>query len=165
MVSMQFLRNARMQWAMACILACALALPAAAAGTLPAAGDLAREAAAMRRDATPMAILYSQHGCNWCDIARSQLVPMARGGEAGVIFRQIDIDRATSMTGFDGEATTHADFARAEQARFTPMLVLYGPSGERLAEPIVGIGTVDFYAESVSRAIAEARARLRPAYQ
>src|SRR5690606_37503702 len=83
----------------------ALALPAAAAGTLPAASDLAREAAAMRREATPMAILYSQHGCAWCDIARSQLVPMSRDADVGAIFRQIDIDRATPMTAFDGEPT------------------------------------------------------------
>ncbi|WP_123785217.1 thioredoxin domain-containing protein [Pseudazoarcus pumilus] len=162
---MRLLRGARQLRAMAAILACALALPAAAAGTLPAAGDLAREAAAMRREATPMAILYSQHGCAWCDIARSQLVPMSRDADVGAIFRQIDIDRATPMTAFDGEPTTHADFARAEQARFTPMLVLYGPSGERLAEPVVGVGTVDFYAQYVSRAIAEARARLQPKHQ
>jgi thioredoxin-related protein len=156
----RFVRKTRAWRAMAWILACALALPAAA-GSLPRAGDLAREAQTMRREATPMAILYSQHGCAWCDIARSQIAPLLRSADAGAIFRQIDIDSATPMTGFDGVRTTHAAFARAEQARFTPMLVLYGPSGERLAEPVVGVGAVDFYAEYVSRAIAEARSRLQ----
>lgn len=44
--------------------------------------------------------------------------------------------------------------------RFTPTLVVYGPGGKRLSDPIVGFRLADFYAEYVNRAIEEGLARL-----
>ena len=155
-------RSATLLRKTALILACAATLPAAAGGALPAATDLAQDGERMRREATPMAVLYSQNACSWCDRARSHLVPMSQAPDAGALFRQIDIDRATPLVDFAGTHSTHERFAAAENIRFVPMLVLYGPSGERLAEPVVGMGIADFYAEYVSRAITEARARMRP---
>ncbi|MDX5363336.1 MAG: glutaredoxin family protein [Pseudazoarcus pumilus] len=144
----------------ALILAWAPAAPAGAAGLLPGATDLAATGRAMLRDGLPLVVLYSQDNCSWCDRARSQLVPMSRQSDIGARFAQIDIDRATPLVDFAGRKTTHGRFARDEAARFTPMLVIYGPSGQRLAEPIVGMGAIDFYAEQVLQAIAQARARL-----
>jgi len=75
-------------------------------------------------------------------------------------FAQIDLDSAAPLTDFAGRRTTHGAFARDEGIRFTPMLVIYGPSGERLAEPVVGMGAVDFYGDRVMKAIDQARQRL-----
>lgn len=147
------------------ILAWALAGPAAAGALLPGATDLAADGRAIARDGAPLVVLYSQDNCVWCDRARSQLVPLSRQPEVGARFAQIDIDRATPLTDFAGRATTHAGFARDEGIRFTPMLVIYGPSGQRLTEPVVGMGAVDFYADQVLRAIAQARAQLTPGNQ
>lgn len=144
----------------AAILAWAPAAPSAAAGALPGAVDLAATGRAIASDGAPLVVLYSQENCGWCDRARSQLVPMSRQTDIGARFAQIDIDRATPLIDFTGQSTTHARFAQDEAIRFTPMLVIYGPSGQRLTEPVVGMGAVDFYAEQVLQAIAQARAQL-----
>jgi thioredoxin-related protein len=144
----------------AIILAWAPVAPSAAAGRLPGAVDLAATGRAIASDGAPLVVLYSQENCSWCDRARSQLVPMSRQTDIGARFAQIDIDRATPLTDFAGQITTHARFARDEAIRFTPMLVIYGPSGQRLTEPLVGMGAVDFYAAQVLQAIAQARAQL-----
>lgn len=144
----------------AVILAWASGAPAAAAGLLPGAVDLAATGRAIASDGAPLVVLYSQDNCGWCDRARSQLVPMSRQPDIGARFAQIDIDRASPLTDFAGRSTTHGRFARDEGIRFTPMLVIYGPSGERLTEPLVGMGAIDFYAQQVAQAIGEARARL-----
>jgi thioredoxin-related protein len=145
---------------MALILACALAAPMRAAGELPGATDLAAQGREMTRDGRPLVVMYSQDNCGWCDRARTQLVPMSAQPDIGARFVQIDIDRATPLIDFVGQTTTHGRFAQDEGIRFTPMLVLYGPSGQRLTEPVVGMGAVDFYADQVLRAIAQARAAL-----
>jgi thioredoxin-related protein len=144
----------------AAILACALTAPAAAAGLLPGATNLSAAGRAIASDGAPLVVLYSQDNCSWCDRARSQLVPLSRQPDVGARFAQIDIDRATPLTDFAGRATTHSRFAQDEAIRFTPILVIYGPSGQRLTEPIVGMGAVDFYAGQVLHAIAQARAKL-----
>lgn len=144
----------------ACILAWGLAAPVAAGPTLPAASDLAASGRAIARDGAPLVVLYSQHDCPWCDHARTQLAPLAREPGIGARFAQIDLDSAAPLTDFAGRRTTHGAFARDEGIRFTPMLVIYGPSGERLAEPVVGMGAVDFYGDRVMKAIDQARQRL-----
>lgn len=144
----------------ALILAWAPVAPSAAAGQLPSAVDLAATGRAIAADGAPLVVLYSQDNCRWCDRARSQLVPMSRQSNVGARFAQIDIDRATPLTDFAGRHTTHGGFARDEAIRFTPILVIYGPSGQRLTEPIVGMGAIDFYAEQVLQAIAQARTQL-----
>lgn len=149
--------------AAACVMALILAwapAPSVAADALPGATDLAATGRAMSRDGLPLVVLYSQDNCNWCDRARSQLVPLSRQPDVGARFAQIDIDRATPLVDFAGLSTTHGRFARDEAIRFTPMLVIYGPSGQRLTEPIVGMGAIDFYADQVQQAIAKARALL-----
>lgn len=143
-----------------CILAWAPAAPAAAQLVLPGATDLAASGRAIAEEDAPLVVLYSQEGCSWCDLARTHLVPMSRDAELGARFAQIDIDRNTPLLDFAGRRTTHRGFARDEGVRFTPMLVIYGPSGERLTEPVVGMGAVDFYGDQVIKAIDEARARL-----
>lgn len=110
-----------------------------------------------------MVVLYSQNGCQWCDVARSHLVPRATqaGGEAIALFRQIDLDTDADLVDFDGRATTHARHARAENIRFTPVLVFYGAGGEQLVEPIVGMRLPEFYGLYVDQAITAARERMR----
>lgn len=144
----------------ALILACAPAASFAQAGALPAATDLAASGRSVAADGAPLVVLYSQESCGWCERARSQLVPMSKQADIGARFAQIDIDRPTALVDFAGQRTTHSAFARDEGIRFTPMLVIYGPSGQRLTEPIAGIGAIDFYADQVLQAIAQARAKL-----
>lgn len=147
------------------ILACALLVPAGSAAAppgLPAAADLQRDGLAMARSGQPLVVLYSQNGCGWCEQARSYLVPMAAGSDAAALFRQVNLDADTPLTDFGGQRTTQRAFAAAQQVRFTPTVVVYGPRGERIGEAIVGMRLPDFYALYIEQAIAVAREQLKP---
>ncbi len=136
----------------------------AAPSHLAPAQDLAADARNMRAQGTVMLVLFSQAGCRWCDRARTEiLVPLQNepASPRRLVLREVALDNDEPLTDFAGRRTTHRRFAAGEGARVTPTLVVYGPDGTRLAEPIVGFRLADFYAEYVSRAIEEGLARLR----
>lgn len=147
---------------MALILAwAAIASPALGQG-LPALiqpTDLRDEAARIADDGHPMVVLYSQRNCGWCDQARTHLVPMSRrsGNGSDAIFRQIDIDSDKPLIDFEGRATTQRLFAQTQGVRFTPTVRIYGPDGEPVGAPILGMRLPDFYGQYVDNAIAQAR--------
>ncbi len=133
------------------------------AGFLPLAHDFradAKEAAASRR---PLLVLFSQAGCQWCErVRREFLLPMQGNQEyqARVIFRQVDIDQPTPLTGFDGAATSHLAFAGKMKVRLFPTVMLLGQDGRVLVEPLVGFGIADFYGAYLDERIDRAAANL-----
>ena len=150
----------------ALFLGCLALLPcwAGAESRLPAAQDLARDAAANSRDGKVMLVLFSQDGCPWCERARREfLLPIQKNESytSRLTFRQIDMDRRTPLRDFQGKASTHADFARANGITVYPTVMLLGPDGERLAEPIRGFNGSDFYGAYLDRRIEDAVGRSR----
>jgi hypothetical protein len=115
---------------------------------LPAARDFHADAADAAASGRPLLVLFSQDGCLWCERTRREfLLPMQRNPDyrAKVIFRQVDTDHATPLTGFDGGTTSHSAFARALKVRLFPTVMLLDANGRVLAEPLVGFGIADFY--------------------
>ena len=140
----------------------AQASPAGTAAALPAAADFAADAALERQRRLPILVLYTQDDCSWCEkLRREYLAPMQLDPAAPVLIRQIDIDRDTPLIDWDGKSTTHRDFALRNRVRLTPIVAFLGPSGEVLAEPIVGVPTSDFYTGILERRIDEATNHLR----
>jgi thioredoxin-related protein len=135
----------------------------AAAGHLAPAQDLAADARGMRARGTVMLVLFSQAGCRWCERAKREvLLPLQidPASRRRVVLREVALDSDEPLTDFAGRRTTHRRFAAAAGASFTPTLIVYDPDGRRLAEPIIGFLTADFYAEYVNRAVEEGLARL-----
>ena len=140
------------------------ASPGASHGIMPAR-DLAADAREMRARGTVMLVLYSQADCRWCERAKAEvLIPLQNdpASHGRVVLREIALDDDAALADFAGRKTTHRQFSQSEGARFTPTLVVYGPDGKRLTEPIVGFRIADFYAEYVNRAVDEGLARLGP---
>jgi hypothetical protein len=148
----------------ALILACLPPAPCAIAGEdeLAAARDLRREAAAAARRGQPLVLLFSGQQCPYCDEVRKRwLLPLHREtGTSRPMIRQIDQDGEHTLVDFQGKETTHARFAAAQKITFVPVVATYGPAGEVLAEPIVGLRLRDFYGAYLSAQLDEARARL-----
>ena len=123
-----------------------------------------QDAAANSRDGKVMLVLFSQDGCPWCERARREfLLPIQKNESytSRLTFRQIDVDRRTPLRDFQGKASTYADFARANGVTVYPTVMLLGPGGERLAEPIRGFSGSDFYGAYLDRRIEEAVGRSR----
>ncbi len=155
------------------ILALALTAPptiwaapgAAAQGatTLPLARNLAADGRDVAASKRPLLVLFSETGCPWCERARREFLLPMQGNpdyQAKVVFRQIDIDQKTPLTAFDGAATSHQAFARAMKIKRFPTVLLLGPEGEVLAEPLVGLGIADYYGAYLDERIDGAAAKL-----
>lgn len=142
--------------------ACATVSANDALGESPAlidANDLAADVRAMRTYGQPLLILYSQAGCTWCEEARRYIVPMAADAKTGdkALYRQVNIDSNAKLIDFTGQGSSHRAFAQARKVSLTPTVVLYGPDGQAIGEPIVGMRLPDFYGQYLINAIESAR--------
>ena len=154
----------------AAILACALWLPAAvplgarAAVALPAAANFATDGSAAGERRVPILLFFNRVGCPYCERAlREYLWPMQRDSAyAGrVVFRQIEIDKLKPLVDFAGAATSHRDFAARYKIRLTPTIWFVDGAGNTLAEPIVGLPTLDFFGAYLDQRINDSLVKLR----
>jgi len=117
----------------------------------------------MRQDNMPMLVLFSQSGCSYCEKARVHyLTPMSTRPpwRDRAMYRQIDLDSDAALIGFDGMSQTHRSFAKAAGVFVTPTVMVFGPDGTSLADPIVGVTLPDFYGQYLEQAIEVAREKL-----
>ncbi|MSQ51706.1 MAG: hypothetical protein EXR28_07445 [Betaproteobacteria bacterium] len=134
----------------ATILACTLSGPSIAQipQRLPEPVDLRSSAAGAAGQGRVLLVLFSETGCPWCErVRREYLLPMQQnaGVQKKAMFFQVDVDAGTPLLDFSGRSTTQAQLARRYGIRIMPTVLLLGPQGERLAEPLVGFGSSDFY--------------------
>jgi thioredoxin-related protein len=151
------------------LLAAILAFAAAPAGAqdgLYYADDLAtsaREAAARR---VPLMIVFTEASCGHCARAkRDYLVPLQSKGTFAdkVLVREVDVASNRKLRQFDGQATTHREFARSRGVHVVPTVAVMDSRGKPLAQPIVGLLTPDFYRLYLEQAIEEGLFKLRAA--
>ena len=118
----------------------------------------AAQTAAAKKE--PLVLLVSLPGCPYCEVVRrNYLLPARR--DAGLHAWQLNItDRATPLVGFDGKATTAAEQVALWKAGFTPTVLFLGPSGQDLAERLVGLASLDFYGAYLDDRLTTARAAL-----
>ena len=144
-------------------LACGLLLPtfALAADTaLPVPVSLpgAAQTAAAKKE--PLVLLVSLPGCPYCEVVRRNYLLPARRDD-GLHAWQLNItDRTTPLVGFNGKATTAAEQIAVWKAGFTPTVLFLGPSGQDLAERLVGLASLDFYGAYLDERLATARKAL-----
>ncbi len=154
------------RWILACLAAliAALACAAPAAAQMAQARDLAADARLAAERGIPLLVLFSETGCAWCERARQEfLLPMQRNPDyrAKVMMREVVVDSGAAMVDFGGIKTTHAEFARRSRVSMMPTVMLFGPRGEALSEPLVGFGSTDYYGYFIDQRIDAALAALR----
>jgi len=128
------------------------------------AGDLAADARVAAERRVPLLLLFSEAGCSYCERARQEfLLPMQRNPEyqEKVIMREVGTDSSAAMVDFAGHKTTHADFSRRMRVNMMPTVMMLGPRGDTLAEPILGFRGADYYGYFLDQRIDTALAQLR----
>ncbi len=150
------------RWILACLAALFVAMPAWA--QMVQARDFAADARLASQRNIPLLVLFSEAGCPWCERTRKEfLLPMQRNPDyqAKVIMREIEIDSAAALVDFAGKKTSHAEFARRSHVSMMPTVIMLGPRGETLAEPLVGFRGADYYGYFLDQRIDTALAQLR----
>ena len=137
--------------------------PIARKAELPPAQDLAADAAASGRGRLPILLFFDRDDCPYCERAlREYVVPFSRDEWKGkALFRQVAIDRTLPVRDFDGTVTTHKALAERYGVIFSPTILVVDGRGRQLAEPIVGLTTLDFYGAYVHDALASGARKLR----
>jgi thioredoxin-related protein len=146
------------------LLALASPLPAVAAEGLVSAENLRADAERVRRERVPLLLFFAARGCPYCrEVEELYLRPIqADPAYAGrVMIRVIHIESRRELTGFDGERTDHARFARDRGIYLTPTLQFLDARGREIAAPLIGLGLRDFYGGYLDDSIAAALKRLR----
>jgi thioredoxin-related protein len=129
---------------------------------LPLARDLRAHAQEALIAGQPVVLLVSLPGCEFCERIRKQELQPRRTAtaEPRVLSWQIDLQSAKGLRGFDGQRLTHDAVARRYRANFAPTVLFLGPTGEPLAEPLVGYQSEDFYGAYFEQRLAQARQKL-----
>jgi hypothetical protein len=131
---------------------------------LPAAADLAADAAAAERQRIPFLLFFDRGDCPYCERAlREFLVPMANdpAWRECAIYRQVEIDRASPLVDFAGARTTHAALAARYRASLAPTVLVVDSRGDPVGDPLVGLLTVDFYGGYLEDAVSAGLKRIR----
>jgi thioredoxin-related protein len=124
---------------------------------LPVPASLPEAARLAASQGEPLVLLISLPGCPYCELVRRNYLLPARK-ESGLQAWQLDVtDSRTPLTGFDGKPTTAAAQAKAWKATFTPTVLVLGPQGQTLAEPLVGAAIPDFYGAYLDERLVLAR--------
>lgn len=152
------------------ILGLALATLAGVAPVLAAAPevtpsrDLSADARLAEQRALPILLTFSSSSCGYCEqLEREILKPMLISGdyEDKVLIRKVMIDGHRTLIDFDGGAVDGAELAQRYDINMVPTVVLVDGQGRELAERMVGVSTLEFYAGYLDQNIDLALQRLR----
>jgi thioredoxin-related protein len=133
-------------------------------GKLPLAIDLSREAKLAREKQIPILILFSMQGCGYCTRVREEiLIPTTLNAEYDdkVILLEVDSGNPAKLIDFEGKATTQAAFVARNKVGLAPTVKFFDSQGREVADPIVGLVTVDYYGGFLDQAIDTSIAKIR----
>jgi len=132
---------------------------------LPPASNLAALGQQAKQQGKPVVLFFYQDQCHYCETVRKQyLEPMSRDTayDDRILLRKIDTRGDKRITDFKGKEVRQQSFASRERKTFTPPIAFYGPKGERLIRPLVGLkGGRDYYGHYLEKGIEEAETALQ----
>ena len=94
---------------------------------------------------------------------RDVLGPIMRSGEYAEIanFQRVQHDEPeTKLTDFDGSLVSNRNLIQRYKVNVTPTLIFLAPNGHKVASPLVGFLTVDFYGAYLDQSLEDGRAHL-----
>jgi thioredoxin-related protein len=113
----------------------------------------------------PVMLVFTRPGCPYCARAKKDhLEPLSASSGYGsqVIIREIEAPNdLIPLRDFDGNPTTHGEFARKYAVQAVPTVIMVDARGAPLADAIVGLNVPDFYNLYLEQAIDAARLKLR----
>ncbi|MEW6693155.1 MAG: hypothetical protein AB1340_10020 [Pseudomonadota bacterium] len=145
------------------LLASLLFAPLAYAAEVPALTDLRADLAQMRQRQLPMVLLVHAPGCGYCHyVLEEHLEPMILSGKYvdRALIRQLAAG-AAELVDAGGRGVSGREFARSLGVRLYPTVLMLGPDGRVLGEPLVGVANTELYGTQLEFALQKAEARLR----
>jgi len=104
-------------------------------------------------------LLVSQVYCPYCVLIKEEIIhPMIKGEDFAhqLLIRELVIDKAGAITGFDGKTIDARAFAKQHGANLTPTLLFLDEKGNELTDRMIGINTPEMYFYYVDQSIRKA---------
>lgn len=139
------------------------AMTAAAEG-VPDAEDLAKDARLARSFQGVVMIVFVSESCPYCKVVLDEfMIPTSRNREydTKLVMRQVEVGGGRMLRDFKGRRMSQGDFADRHNIGMVPTVVVFGPDGKRLGQPLIGLSTVDYYGYYFNEAIENGLAAVR----
>lgn len=123
---------------------------------VPYSTSLKADAALAKSRGVPVLVMFSAPHCSYCErLLNEFLLPMQRNPEyaAKVLMRRVEVGGTQNLVDFNGKTTTQGDFAARHRIAVAPTVVVFDYQGKMTADPLVGLGPVDYYGGYLDAAI------------
>ncbi len=130
---------------------------------LPLAKNFLEDAQLVRKNKTPILIMFSIPNCSYCqELKQKVIAPMNELDEYKnkVIIRHVNAGTLKDMKDFHNNDTNHARFAFQNGVSFYPTVFLVDNYGANLGK-IVGIPSMDYYWTELDKVIDKSIAKLK----
>lgn len=114
----------------------------------------------MRDKKLPLLLAFRADYCGYCrQLETTYLEPMAQDDkyDKRIMIRRFSLGKSETITDFNGNKLNADAFAQKYEASLTPTLVFLNAEGEKVAEPLLGYNSPDFYGAYLEQAIATAQ--------
>lgn len=136
---------------------------AADGAALAAPVDLRADGALAAARGTPLIVLFSLPGCQYCAVVRrNYLAPLTRMPREAdrLVVRELELTSTAPVAGFQGERTSGSLMAARYSLAVAPAVVMLDRNGKLLAAPLLGGDVAGMYGAYLDRALDEARAKI-----
>lgn len=116
------------------------------------------------RGKLPVLVLFSSTDCGYCEFVKENiLTPMLNSGDYNdkALIRVVDIDSGDDVRDFNGRLIDSEELADRYDVQLTPTVTFLDAKGKQLVEPVIGLGTVEYYGSFLDEAIAQSLKKLR----
>jgi len=123
---------------------------------VPYSTNLKADAALAKSRGVPIMVMFGAPHCPYCERLLSEfLLPMQRNPEYAkkVLMRRVEVGSSQSLIDFNGKPTTQGEFAKLHRIGLSPTVIVFDYRGNAAAEPLIGLGTVDYYGAFLDAAI------------
>jgi thioredoxin-related protein len=123
---------------------------------VPFSQNLQADAQLAKSRGVPLLVMFSSPNCAYCErVLNEFLLPMQRNPDYAkkVLMRQVEVGSDRKLIDFKGKTTTNGGFSVLHSVMLSPTLIVFDYQGKEAAEPLVGLGPVDYYGGYLDNAI------------
>lgn len=120
--------------------------------------NLQQLGAEARAKKVPIMLVASQAHCAFCQLLKEEILqPMLLSGDYGdkVIIRELMIDSDDMVPDFHGVLRRQGDISTDYKVWVTPTVLYVDGNGKEMAEPVLGVNSLDYYGYYVDETINE----------
>jgi len=110
----------------------------------------------------PVMLVFWADYCTYCELLEEEvLIPLKASSTYPQRLRLVRVEFGAQLyTDFSGQKISGSELASRYDVDITPTVLMVAPDGRLLADPLIGLASVDFYWAYLDNALEEAEARL-----